>query len=95
MPRGKTKSEHYVNNKEFLKEACTKFYFSIFGIGEVVTWVGNDRGQRNDSPTDIGYIAIACGKYHTESKGLKSLLFQSLRSLELICSRNIQACLEN
>ena len=45
------------------KEACTKFYHYTKG-GKIVIW-GNNYGQIDDSPTDAGYIAIACGWSHS------------------------------
>ena len=46
------------------KEACTKFYHYTKG-GKIVFWGNDDFDQRNNSPTDDGYVAIACGIQHS------------------------------
>ena len=38
--------------------------------GTVVTWGGTGAGQRNDSPADANFVAVACGSNH--SVGLRA-----------------------
>ena len=32
--------------------------------GTVVTWGATDFGQRDDAPTDVNFVAVACGWTH-------------------------------